>query len=56
MVANGTVGWSSLLAQIVGDVIHRGPQGKKFSDGHRSPGGLVVGFMGEIGRALCASR
>jgi hypothetical protein len=49
---DGTVGWASTFSQIVGDMISKGPQGKRWGDGHVSPGGVVVGFMSTIGKAL----
>jgi hypothetical protein len=40
----GTIGWSKLLPQIVGDIIQAG-----------QPNGVVIGFMPTIGNALnCA--
>jgi hypothetical protein len=48
---DGTVGWTSLLAQIVSDMIKAGPQGTTFADGSQNPGGLVIGFMSVIGKA-----
>jgi hypothetical protein len=48
---DGTVGWSSLLAAIVGDMIGAGPSGT-FADGTAKIDGVVVGFMNTIGKAL----
>ena len=48
---DGSVGWSSLLGQIVADMIRAGPDGA-FPDGHPKMNGIVVGFMGVIGRAV----
>jgi len=45
------VGWSSLLAAIVGDMIRAGPSGT-FADGTEKIDGVVVGFMSTIGKAL----
>jgi hypothetical protein len=51
---DGTIGWSSLLPQIVADMIRAGPTGA-FPDGYPKTNGIVIGFMGVIGRAMCAS-
>jgi len=51
---DGTVGWSSLLPSIVADMIRAGTTGT-FPDGHPKVNGIVIGFMGVIGRMLCAS-
>ena len=48
---DGTVGWGSLLASIVGDMIWAGPSGT-FADGTAKIDGVVVGFMSTIGKAL----
>jgi hypothetical protein len=48
---DGTVGWSSLLQQIVADMIRAGPSGS-WADGHPKINGIVIGFMGTIGCAL----
>lgn len=48
---DSTVGWSGLLSQIAADMIRAGPSGV-FADGHPRINGVVVGFMGAIGRAL----
>ena len=52
---DGTRGWSSLLGQIVADMIRAGTNGT-FADGRPKVNGVVVGFMGGIGRALCSHR
>lgn len=49
---DGTVGWSSLLSQIVADIIRAGPDGT-WSDGGVRLNGVVVGFMSTIGKQLC---
>lgn len=49
---DGTVGWSTLLAQIVADMIRAGPDGT-WSDGRGRLNGVVIGFMGTIGKQLC---
>jgi hypothetical protein len=41
---DGTNGWATLLPNIVADMIRAGPAD-----------GIVIGFMGVIGRAMCAS-
>jgi hypothetical protein len=51
---DGTNGWSSLLQQIVADMVRAGPCGT-FADGHPKVNGIVIGFMGAIGRALAQS-
>lgn len=51
---DGTVGWATLLAQIVRDMIGAGPSGQ-WGDGQAKTDGIVTGFMNTIGRALCAS-
>jgi hypothetical protein len=48
---DGTAGWASLLPQIVAEMIGRGPDGV-FPDGHPRTNGVVIGFMGTIGKAL----
>ena len=53
-LCNGTVGWTALLPQIVADMIRAGPDGT-WPDGGAKVNGLVVGFMGTIGRALARS-
>jgi len=49
---DGTIGWSSLLSNIVADMIRAGPKGRVFADGHHSAGGIVIGFTSTIGEAL----
>lgn len=51
---DGTNGWSSLLTVIVRDMIGAGPAGT-WPDGGVRLNGVVVGFMGRIGRELCIS-
>jgi hypothetical protein len=48
---DGSIGWSSLLGQIVADMIRAGPAGT-FANGEPKAGGIVIGFMSIIGRAL----
>jgi hypothetical protein len=48
---DGTVGWSSLLAKIVGDMIGVGPSGR-WPDGAPRINGIVIGFMSTIGTVL----
>ena len=48
---DGSVGWSTLLTQIVRDMIGQGPAGT-WPDGATRINGVVVGFMSTIGRAL----
>ena len=48
---DGTVGWSALLGQIVCDIVRMGPE-KTRADGSVTSGGIVIGFMGELSRAL----
>ena len=52
---DGTAGWASLLPQIVADMICRGPGGV-FPNGHPKTNGVVIGFMGTIGKALASNR
>ena len=49
---DGTVGWSSLLTEIVKDMIGAGPVGT-WPDGGVRINGVVVGFIGTIGNQLC---
>jgi hypothetical protein len=49
---DGSVGWSTLLANIVADMIRAGPSGT-FPGGHLRVSGLVIGFMTTIGEATC---
>jgi hypothetical protein len=49
---DGTIGWSSLLAAIVADMILAGPSGA-FPNGHPQVNGIVIGFMGAIGEVVC---
>ena len=51
---DGTDGWTTLLTQIVCDMIGAGPSGH-WADGKAKTNGVVVGFMHTIGKALCAS-
>lgn len=48
---DGTVGWSTLLPQIVVDMIGAG-QTDTWPDGHTRANGVVVGFLSTIGKAL----
>jgi hypothetical protein len=50
---DGTVGWVSLLPHIVADMIRAGTNGTSV-DGHPKVNGIVIGFMGVIGRTVCA--
>lgn len=50
---DGTVGWSSLLAPIVSDMIRAGATGT-FANGKPKVNGIVIGFMSAIGNALNA--
>jgi hypothetical protein len=49
-----TNGWSSLLTQIVADMIGAAPAGT-WPDGGVQINGVVVGFMSRIGHELCIS-
>ena len=49
---DGTVGWSTLLPQIVANMIRAGTSGT-FADGRPKINGVVIGFASAIGRALC---
>ncbi len=49
---DGTVGWSSLLANVVADMIGAGAG--TWPDGSARINGVVVGFMQTIGRQLAA--
>ena len=51
---DGTIGWNTLLAQIVGDIVRIGPS-RKWPDGGVSCGGVAVGFFAEISRTLALS-
>jgi hypothetical protein len=48
---DGTLGWSTLLTQVVGDMIRAGPDGN-WPSGRAKINGIVVGFMGTIGKTL----
>jgi hypothetical protein len=48
---DGSVGWSSLLSDIVADMIRAGPDGA-FADGRPKVNGVVIGFMSTLGSAL----
>ena len=50
---DGTYGWAVILGQIVSDMIGVGPI-ERHPDGSASAGGLVIGFMTTISRALCS--
>ncbi|HEV2550805.1 MAG TPA: hypothetical protein VGU20_26065 [Stellaceae bacterium] len=52
---DGTNGWAALLQNIVADMIRVGPEGI-WPDGAARLNGIVIGFMGTIGRALSASQ
>jgi hypothetical protein len=47
---DGSAGWTSLLQQIVADMIRAGTSGA-FA-GHPKVNGIVIGFMGQIGRTV----
>lgn len=49
--ADGTHRWNAMLGWIIADMIRMGPQ-KAYPDGGVSAGGIVVGFMSHIARAL----
>jgi hypothetical protein len=51
---DGSTGWTTLLPQIVGDMIGAGPEGT-WPDGGVRINGIVIGFMRTIGRALATS-
>jgi hypothetical protein len=51
-LCNGTVGWSSLLAPIVADMIRGGPSGPYEE---LKTNGIVIGFMTAIGRMLAVA-
>jgi hypothetical protein len=51
---DGTVGWSSLLAQIVTDMICAAPSGT-YPNGELKTNGIVIGFMSAIGRMLAVA-
>jgi len=48
---DGSCGWSSLLQNIVADMIRAGPNGT-FAGGSPKTNGIVIGFMGTIGRVV----
>jgi len=48
---DGTIGWSTLLGQIIGDMIRAGPTGK-YANGEPKCGGVVIGFTDKIGTML----
>src|SRR5262249_10242507 len=50
---DGTVGWGVLISSIVADMIDAGTNGKR-GNGRARVNGVVIGFMGTIGEALCA--
>jgi hypothetical protein len=47
-----TVGWTSLLGQMVTDMIGAGPV-ETWPNGRAKASGLVIGFMRTISQALC---
>jgi hypothetical protein len=49
---DGTIGWGSIVGQIVGDMILAGPD--EVARGRKSSNGVVIGFMGVIGSVLAA--
>jgi hypothetical protein len=49
---DGTVGWVTLLPQIVSDMVCAGASGT-YADGHPKVNNVVMGFMAVIGRATC---
>jgi hypothetical protein len=51
---DGTLGWTWLLQSIVADMIRAGTDGT-FPSGHPTVNGIVIGFMGVIGRAACVA-
>ncbi len=53
---DGTVGWMTLLGEIVADMIRAGLRGPTFHDGTHSVDGLVVGFMRVLGDELYIGR
>lgn len=52
---DGTEGWNTLLGQVVSDIVRMAGPEQKRPDGSISCGGVVVGFFGEISRALALS-
>lgn len=51
---DGSLGWSTLLTQIVRNMIGAGPDGI-WPDGHVRTNGIVVGFFSTIGMSLALS-
>lgn len=43
-----TVGWQTLLASIVGDMVRAGPMTACWSDGRPKNNGIITGFMGVV--------
>ena len=52
---DGTVGWTTLLGQIVSDMINAGPSAERLPGGKPHSNGLVLGFMRVLGQVLCAA-
>ena len=52
---DGTVGWTTLLGQIVTDMINAGPRAERWPNGRPHANGLVIGFMKVLGEVLCAA-
>ncbi|MGI8567880.1 MAG: hypothetical protein ACR2KT_01725 [Methylocella sp.] len=48
---DGTIGWCTLLSSIVNDMVLAGPTGT-LHRGKPHVDGIIIGFMGTIGRAL----
>jgi hypothetical protein len=45
---DGTIGWSTLLGQVIGDMIRAGPT-DKYASGEPKCDGVVIGFTRKIG-------
>jgi len=45
------LGWTTLLAQIVGDMVRAGPSGA-WADATPKINGVVIGFMNTLGKVL----
>jgi hypothetical protein len=53
---DGSVGWASLMGQIVTDMINAGTIVGRWPNGRPKSNGIVIGFMSVIGSAVTHSR
>jgi hypothetical protein len=46
-----TYGWTTMLTEVVGDMI-RADEGEKWRDGRTKMNGVVIGFLNTLGKLL----